>query len=248
MGEQSERSSALAAALPTAQTWLDDEQLPEREQVDRLAGDADLVATLSAAGFAGPDYDWVRDELVRYGVAVLAGWLKRGAIRGKCLEKRLRGVPEDVDREFDYDTAYELAGESVARALDPFREKVLIAGRWDPRKGASLKTFFVGQCLIQFVQVAKAWTRHELPSFEQHRELDPNEHLSGRTRSVEDDVIEAQAAATALADVPRLEARKALVMQSLQYTVPQIAAALGMTVKAVERMLEHARKNARETA
>lgn len=117
-----------------------------------------------------------------------------------------------------------------------------------PRKGASLKTFFVGQCLIQFVEVAKGWERHELPTFDLDRELDPDEHLTGRTRSVEHDVIEAQAAAAALAGVRRLEARKALVMQSMEYTVPQIAAALGMTVKAVERMLEYAKKNARETA
>lgn len=216
--------------------------------MDRLAGDADLVATLRATEFSGPDYDWVRDEFVRYGLAVLAGWLKRGAIRGKCLEKRLRGVPTTMEREFDYDTAYELAGESVARALDPFREKVLLPGRWDPRRGASLKTFFVGQCLIQFVDVAKAWERNELPTFQQARELDPDEHLTGRVRGVEDDVIEAQAAAAALAGVRRPDARKALVMQSLGYPVPQIAAALGMTVKAVERMLEYAKKNARETA
>ena len=201
----------------------------------------------AAAGFSGPDYDWVRDEFVRYGLAVLAGWLKRGAIRGKCLEKRLRGVPAAMAREFDYDTAYELAGESVARALDPFREKVLLAGRWDPRKGAALKTFFVGQCLIQFVDVAKAWERNEFrPS--NVRRLDPDEHLTERVRGVEDDVIEAQAAAEALAGVRRPEARKALVMQSMGYSVPQIAAALGMTVKAVERMLEYAKKNARETA
>lgn len=245
MGERSGRGSST---LPSAQPWLDDEQLPERERMDRLAGDADLVATLSTFGFAGPDYEWVRDEFIRYGVAVLAGWLKRGTIRGKCLEKRLRGIPAAVDREFDYDTAYELAGESVARALDPFREKVLLPGRWDPRKGASLKTFFVGQCLIQFVEVAKAWERHELPTFEHSRELDPDEHLTGRTRSVEDDVIEAHATVAALAGVRRPEARKALVMQSFGYTVPQIAAALGMSVKAVERMLEYAKRNARETA
>lgn len=207
-----------------------------------------MVAELRAGGFTGPDYEYVRDEFVRYGVAVLAGWLKRGAIRRKCDEKKLRGVPPEMEREFDYDTAYELAGESVARAVDPFREKVLLPGRWDPKRGAALKTFFVGQSLIQFVEVAKAWVRHELPTFERADELQPEQYLYGQLPAVEDDVIRERLAHAALSAVSRPEARRALVMQAAGYTIPEIARDLNMTDKAVERMLEHAKKAARRTA
>jgi hypothetical protein len=33
----------------------------------------------------------------------------------------------------------------------------LLANRWDPKKGASIKTFFIGQCLIRFVNVYNRW-------------------------------------------------------------------------------------------
>src|SRR6266702_2035011 len=36
-------------------------------------------------------------------------------------------------------------------------DKVLKPGKWDPRRGASLKTFFVGACLLQFPNVFEAW-------------------------------------------------------------------------------------------
>jgi len=245
MGEHSEPASAPPHAR---ERWLGEERLPEDERLDRLAGDAELVDALRADSFTGPDYEYVRDEFVRYGVAVLAGWLKRGAIRAKCAEKNLRGVPAEVDREFDYETAYELAGESIARAVDPFREKVLLPGRWDPRRGAALKTFFVGQCLIQFVGVAQAWVRHELPTFERAYELEPEQHLTGHLPAVEDDVIRDRMAHAALSAVSRPEARRALAMQALGYTVPDIARELNMTAKAVERMLEYAKKTARRTA
>lgn len=143
----SESYDSTCAPPPAEQTWLDAERLPDDERLDRLAGDAVLVAAMRERGFAGPEYDYVQDEFIRYGVAVLAGWMRRGSIAGMCAQKRLRGVPPEVERQFDYDTALELAGESVARAVDPFREKVLLAGKWDPSRGAALKTFFIGQCL-----------------------------------------------------------------------------------------------------
>ncbi len=174
--------------------------------------------------------------------------MKRGSIGSICATKRLRGVPIEVDRRFDYDTAYELAGERVARAVDPFRMKVLLSGRWDPGRGAALKTFFVGQCLIQFVEVAKGWVRHELPTFEGADELEPEEHLTSHLPAVEDDVIRARMAHSVLRATTRPEARRALVMQALGYTVRDIARDLNMTVKAVERMLEYAKQTARRTA
>ena len=32
-------------------------------------------------------------------------------------------------------------------------------GKWDPRKGASLTTYFIGQCMIQFPNVYRRWWR-----------------------------------------------------------------------------------------
>ncbi|NEA24572.1 hypothetical protein [Actinomadura bangladeshensis] len=47
--------------------------------------------------------------------------------------------------------------ETVAAALRFFMERVLPQGRWDPTKGASLRTFFVGACLLHFLNIYNAW-------------------------------------------------------------------------------------------
>lgn len=88
--------------------------------------------------------------------------------------------------------------------------------------------------------------RHELPVFE--RDVEPEQDLTEQARAVEDDVIRDRMAHSALAAVTRPEARRGLVLQAMGLTVPDIARELGMTVKAVERMLEYGKQIARRTA
>lgn len=45
----------------------------------------------------------------------------------------------------------------MAKALDRFRADVLLAKKWDYRKGASLRTYFIGQCLIRFANIYRRW-------------------------------------------------------------------------------------------
>ncbi len=59
-----------------------------------------------------------------------------------------------------------------------------ISGRDFPRF-AAIKTFFVGQCLIQFIDVAQAWVRHELPIFERDVELHGARVERGAARGAE---------------------------------------------------------------
>lgn len=66
----------------------------------------------------------------------------------------LRQCPESW---LDDDTIVELAGETVAAALRYFKFKVLMANKWNAAKGASLATFFVGQCKRQFANVYDRW-------------------------------------------------------------------------------------------
>jgi hypothetical protein len=42
---------------------------------------------------------------------------------------------------------WRLANLTVAFALQKFREQVLSPNRWDRTKGATLKTYFIVQCL-----------------------------------------------------------------------------------------------------
>ncbi|MBB5167641.1 hypothetical protein [Mycobacterium sp. AZCC_0083] len=95
--------------------------------------------------------------LARYGHAIVAGWLTRRTIEARCREKRLRHVPSLEEVDLGISDVDEIADETVAEALSYFRDRVLIPSKWNPRRGASLRTFFVGQCLIRFVAVMNRW-------------------------------------------------------------------------------------------
>jgi hypothetical protein len=140
----------------------------------------------------------------------------------------------------------------VARALEPFRTKALLGGQWNPRRGASLKTYFVHACLIKFVDVAENWLKHERDIVEELRDAKIREPIgwlaTADATPVEHDIIAAESLSARLALVTRLEARQALVMQQNGYSVPNIARHLGVTSKAAERMLEYAKTQLRRLA
>jgi DNA-directed RNA polymerase specialized sigma24 family protein len=123
---------------------------------------------------------------------VLRAWCLNGRIfhRVKCAGfGGLREPPRRIDR----DDADELATETVAKALKFFLDEALIGKRWDPSKGATLATFFVGACLRTFGNVYDKWRKEnrrlglvgevalelELPATEQnHARLEMDEALA----------------------------------------------------------------------
>lgn len=239
-------------AVPTS--WLadftgtrEDQDLDETVRAlrrrERLAEDADLVDWLRRSGFTGNDYDLFATELARYGYAVTVAWIRKGAIFGKCRE-RGAGLPEPPPGALNRpDVAEELANETVATALRSFRNTVLIPGRWNPARGASLKTFFIGQCLFRFPNIYRAWLRTEV----HHQELlvdeltvfdrpglgsgpvDPAQFVALRQ---EVDVL--------LADAPpRTRTMMALIWAG--YTQADVAALLDLTENAVQKALSYYR-------
>jgi DNA-directed RNA polymerase specialized sigma24 family protein len=238
-------SPVAARGTDTAlEEWLQSEQLPLAEQVDRLAADSALYADLRRQGFTGQDYQYVETVLARYGHAIIAGWLTRRTIEAKCREKKLRHVPNLEEVDLGISDVDEIADETVAEALFYFRDRVLIPGKWEPRRGASLRTFFIGQCLIRFVGVMNRWLT------EQGRDVlgddtDIRTHEEAAVTDVENDVIHTLAAERALQHVTREDARVALTMQSRGYSLREIAIGLGRTEKAVESMIAYAKKQIR---
>ncbi|HEX5996635.1 MAG TPA: hypothetical protein VFY84_15955 [Jiangellales bacterium] len=148
-----------AADVPLPGSWLgefagtrEDRDLDEAVRAlrrrERVAEDADLIMWLALNGFAGEDYRRFAHELARYGYAVMLAWIRKGVIFGKCRERGLGGLPEPpVGAITRPDVAEELAGETVAKSLHYFRENVLLRRQWDPTRGASIKSYFIGQCL-----------------------------------------------------------------------------------------------------
>lgn len=138
----------------------DDEDLPADERLDRMLGDQDLLLRLQLSGYAPKYWEPAAAEFARYGHDVLVGWLSKGMMFTKVYEKTRRR-PRPPDDPFDDDSVQSLATDTVVVALDAFLENVLKKNVWDPTRGASLKTFFIGQCCFQFTNVYKKWWRSE---------------------------------------------------------------------------------------
>lgn len=132
----------------------------EARRMAQLEADVDLVTRLMFGGFTGQDWDKCAERLVGYGLMVITAWVITGRIIQRCHEKGY-GPLEPSSSIRNQDAADELAGETVAVALKKFRDTVLARGKWDPNKGASLRTFFIGQCLIRFPNIYRHWlTEH----------------------------------------------------------------------------------------
>ncbi len=121
--------------------------------VQPALSDHELVETLKARGFAGPLYDRFRDDLARYAMSVLVGWMRSGYIFHLTTRRGLALHPteRDLDRlRRDADVSTEIASAVVAVALRRFRDEALVGGGWRQDRGASLTTYFVGACVPAF--------------------------------------------------------------------------------------------------
>lgn len=216
----------------------------QRRRQERIAEDVDLVTWLALQNFTGPDYILFATELAKYGNAVIIAWIRRGLILARVRERGFGGLPEPPPGALNRpDVAEELSGETVAKALYFFREKVLLGRRWDPTKGASIKTFFVGQCLIQFANVYRYWLKNEAGYSEilvdDLAVIDRPQARTPRTDPAELAAIRAEID-TRLKDVPE-RTRAVMVLTAADWSQADIARRLGITTKAVERTLAHYR-------
>jgi hypothetical protein len=159
-GQGLKRLSNGAAAFEDLASF---EGTDEEQRLRRLEKDAELVTTLMLRGYDGPEWREVAAVLAGYGVQVIRSWVYSGQIFVQCSRKGIRlqapGEPGLISR----DDSGELANETVAEAIVGFKEKVLKLGKWRPDKGASLRTFFVGQCIFQFPNVYRSWLAQNVP-------------------------------------------------------------------------------------
>jgi hypothetical protein len=217
-----------------------DDELSAAERRSRLAGDAELVEELRRDGFAGPQWDYFANELARYGLAVIRAWIRKGDIDGKCAEKGFHTTPLPPEMCSDEVAVGSIADETVAEALVAFRDDILARGVWDPDKGASLRTFFIGQCLLQYRNAASRWLR------QQHDEtpIDPHDQvlrtaIPGRAiPDVEDDVVRSMTVELILRGAVNERAARALALDACGYSRAEIAADLGTTEVAVAAILK----------
>lgn len=202
------------------------------KSIERLEADRDLVLQLGLRGYRGRDWEIFAEALAEYGFQVIRAWTCSGFIFRKCHERgwSLGEVPESLRLK---DDAAELAGETVALAIRAFRDNVLIPGRWDPTRGASLKTFFVGQCILQFPNAFRRWAAEQdsMPGDATiiGRELD----MRTPRRPIEM-LVELHREIESLRALPEDHPKRIKILIAMGYSKKEIAELLNATEKAIE--------------
>lgn len=219
-------------------SWLADFEGVAADQIDRMAADQRLYATLSRVGFSGPYWTRFSDALAAYGLQVLKAWIAKGTVFLLCRQK---GYKTERRIRLDQQGIEDLASMTVAVAITRFRDGVLRRGRWDPDRGASLRTFFIGQCLIQFPAVYRTWLRENRP-------MPVVDKLPDRpVTGIESDPAQTAETAVLLAAVILSESRRralhrVLAMDAAGFSQGETAEQLGLSVSAVESLLYRHRK------
>jgi hypothetical protein len=227
----------------------------DRTRAERLAADAELLEALRADNFEGVAWATFAEALGSYGLQVLRAWIYSGEVFRSLQLRKIPCPPLPSDRDWTPDVADELANETVARALSAFREKVLRPGRWSPERGATLTSFFIGQCLFQFPSVFRAWLRESKP-------LPLGEDAVSGSLTMRDESgffgsgvgDSADPAELALARVEADEAirlvadertRAVLRLRAAGYSYVEIAELIGSSAKTVEMLLYRHRRRVR---
>lgn len=121
--------------------------------IERLGADIDLYNRLKFAEYHGREYEAFRKALTEYALPIMIAWSRSGEIFKRCADKRRRvggcAIP--------WEAAPDLAADTIVVALRRFKEDVLIPHRWDPGQGASLRTYFIGACILAFPNVYRKW-------------------------------------------------------------------------------------------
>lgn len=220
---------------------VDEDRHPDAAELDRLLGDVDLLVRLQLHNYAPAVWNPVAEEFARYGLATISSWIRRGLIFGYVTQATGFGFPSmDTERIRDPEAVHDLASMTVVNALNAFLESVLKTGRWDPKKGASLKTFFVGQCKFQFPNVYKSWWREQRrrPRSESLDDLVDRNVLAPAHNDVEAAVDRDAEVAEALTMIDSPEAQSALLYQAEGYSHAEIALIIGLRdAKAVENLI-----------
>lgn len=137
------------------------------EHLERLRYDIDTVLQLQLRSWSDEAWEPVADALAEYGFGVIKGWMHTGQIFNEVAGTGYGAIPRCPPHWFDDDTVTSLVGLTVSEALHYFKFEVLMKNRWDASKGASLATYFVGQCKFKFANVYKGWRKKE----EEHRQV-----------------------------------------------------------------------------
>jgi DNA-directed RNA polymerase specialized sigma24 family protein len=233
------RSNELAATV-------EDLLAKEARRQERLAHDQEIVAALKLENFEGPAWEEFVEALVGYAYQFLLAWIRSGKMGSRCREKGIFLPAGFVVPVPMGDDATQLVEDILADAVIRF-EQLLREGRWFPEGGATLTTYFVGQCIICFPKLYRDWRGQWPENWVSLTTLDEESARYGLAVHQVDPADIAIAPMELGRTVAQFNERtvQALALQDLGYQVDEIAEVLGCSEKAVEMRLYHHRRRMR---
>ncbi|MFJ8390946.1 hypothetical protein ACIQ9Q_42070 [Streptomyces sp. NPDC094438] len=180
----------------------------------------------------------VDDELARYGMSVLHSWFADSSVGSRV--HRLTGQMLRLDSRLarDSDAVSELIGTTIAVSLHHFRRRALAGTGWQPHRGASARTYFVGRCLLALPGEHRRFIREQLAAGPPSLPLYEAAHAMGTDPfSRPEDLALAHCTVVTILNQADPRTRHALVGVMYGLPLPTIAAALGTTTKSVEMLL-----------
>lgn len=114
---------------------------------------------LRERGFEGEEYELFAGKLLEDGYATIKPWIASGRMareatrRGRVVGRLPRGTTEaDI---------HELATDTVYAALKMYRRLALVEARWQPDRGATLLSYFLGACVQVYPGCHRRWLREQ---------------------------------------------------------------------------------------
>lgn len=206
-----------------------------RRADERLEADAALRDRLAASKFRGEEYARFAGDMAAHGLGVCTAWLASGLMFRRCAEKgRPVGTPP---ADWTDDDQTQLAIDTVTLALENFRRSALIEGGWSPDGKASLKTYFIGCCVLAFPNAFRSWEREREPwqrRFESIDDVLETAPTSGP--GPEEQVVDRLELHEALSSLDSKTA-VALALSAEGYSQTEIAEVLQVTTRAVEGLI-----------
>lgn len=217
----------------------------DHDVVARRLADQLVVQAIFEEGLHGPRHQALEDMLIRYAVPVLRKLLADGRIVNRAARLgRGPGSPETLAELTDADRE-ELVRDMVADALPVFTRAVFGDRNWTSARQASLKTYFVNACILQFTSLHRQW-------LDQRRAVRPAglEIEAASTRPALDPAVTValrDEVDRLLAGITDPQLREVLVLRGADYSAEDAAQQAGLTPKAAEGRLARLRQGLKRT-
>jgi hypothetical protein len=217
------------------------------ERARRLDADIRLVAALRQENFDGPLFKRLAQEMAGYGWPIIAKWLGNGEIFRRVWKCRCRIRRHSADQDWTADDRNEITTDTILAGVEVFKRQ-LQNDRWDPQKGASLKTYFIGACVCAFCQVYGVWRREQIftDGMLHYACIDDLEAttvaVGYRPAGPEEVAVVGDLVDRTIKPMRDRDLRRIVGLIAIGYTQQEAAAETGITAKAAERRLARFRR------